>query len=69
PATIEEIRWTEDTVFQRAGDRAYAYRIELANGQILGFGAQTTAVIGDEQYEEAKAVLDAMMESLQLSGG
>ncbi|MGH2383134.1 MAG: hypothetical protein ACRDG7_18185 [Candidatus Limnocylindria bacterium] len=66
PATIQEIEWTADTVFQRAGDRSYAYRISLANGETLLFG--TLNQRPSEQYDSRKLVLDRMMETLELTG-
>lgn len=65
PATVEEIIWTEHTVFQRAGDRSYAYRISLPSGATLLVG--TLNQQPSEQYELRKAVLDAMMTTLQLT--
>lgn len=67
PATVREIEWTEDTGFQQAGDRSYAYRIVLPSGETLLFGTLDQAP--SERYEARKAVLDAMVESLRLSGG
>jgi hypothetical protein len=64
PATVEEVEWTEDTVFQRSGDRAYRYRIPLADGETLLFA--TVAQQPSEQYEARKAVLDGMMETMEL---
>jgi hypothetical protein len=66
PARVREIEWTADTGFQRVGDRSYAYRIDLPNGETLRFGTldQQPSV----RYEARKAVLDAMMETLRLIG-
>jgi hypothetical protein len=66
PATVREIEWTEDTGFQRVGDRSYAYRIDLPSGETLLFG--TLDQRPSAQYEARKAVLDAMMETLELTG-
>jgi hypothetical protein len=66
PATVQEIEWTADTVFQRAGDRSYAYRISLASGETLLFG--TLNQRPSEQYDSRKLVLDRMMETLELTG-
>jgi hypothetical protein len=62
PATVEEIERTGDTVFQRAGDRSYAYRISLASGETLLFG--TLNQRPSEHYDSRKLVLDRMMETL-----
>jgi hypothetical protein len=67
PATAEEIEWTEDTVFQRAGDRSYGYRIPLPDGRVLLFG--TTNQPPSELYRLRKDILDEMMERLVLTGG
>lgn len=64
PATVEEVKWIADTVFQRAGDRSYTYRISLANGETLRFG--TLNQQPSEQYDNRKTVLDRMMETLEL---
>lgn len=69
PATVSEIEWTEDVAFFSAGDRVYEYRIQLASGQILLFSTRTNEVIDAGAYENNKAVLDAMMETLELAGG
>jgi hypothetical protein len=68
PTTVSEIRWTEDAVFFRAGDRVYEYRIQLPSGQILLFSTRTNDVIDDAAYERHKAVVDAMMDTLELTG-
>jgi hypothetical protein len=68
PATISEVRWTNDEIFFRAGDRLYEYRIQLPSGQILIVGTRTNEVIDDAAYENHKEVLDAMMETLELTG-
>ena len=68
PAVVEEIEWTEDDVFQRAGDRSYGYRITLASGQILAFTTGTDELTSLEEYEAHKGVLDDMMQTLELGG-
>lgn len=68
PAEVVESQWTEDVFFFRAGDRLYEYRIELPSGQILLFNTHMNEVIGDEAYEAHKLVLDAMMQTLELTG-
>jgi hypothetical protein len=64
PVVVDETEWTEDTVFLRAGDRSYAYLVSVPEGPRLVFGTSSTA--GD--YEANKAVLDAMMTTLELTG-
>ncbi len=65
PAVVEELEWTEDTPFQQAGDRAYAYRIELTDGRALVVSTDTSVSSADEAtYVEHRDVLDRMMESL-----
>ncbi len=66
PATVEEVEWTADTVFIPAGTRRYAYEIQLVSGEVLSFTTSAAAPIGDA-YAEHKRVLDAMMDSLELS--
>ena len=62
PATVEEIEWTDDTGFQRVGQRSYGYSISLPNGEVLLASVDSAA--GD--YEEEKRVLDQMIETLEL---
>lgn len=69
PAEVVETRWTEDVLFFRAADRLYEYRIELPSGQTLLFSTHMNEVIDDETYEAHKLVLDAMMQTLELTGG
>jgi hypothetical protein len=69
PAEVIETRWTEDVLFFRAGDRLYEYRIELPSGHTLLFNTHMNEIIDDEAYEAHKLVLDAMMETLELTGG
>jgi hypothetical protein len=66
PATAEEIEWTADTGFQRAGDRSYGYRIRLSDGRVLLFA--TGSQPPSDQYEARKDVLDRMMEVLDITG-
>lgn len=66
PAVVEELEWTEDTVFQRAGDRIYAYRIDLADGRTLAISTSTYISRADAAtYAEHRDVLDRMMEGLR----
>ncbi len=65
PAVVEELAWTEDTVFQQAGDRMYSYRIRLADGQTLTISTDTAVSGADATaYAEHREVLDRMMDSL-----
>ena len=64
-AVVEELEWTEDTAFQRAGDRTYSYRIELADGQTLTISTDTAVSGADAAaYAQHREVLDRMMRSL-----
>jgi hypothetical protein len=68
PAVVEELEWTEDTGFQRAGDRMYSYRIQLAEGGTLVVATDTSVSGADERtYAEHRDVLDRMMESLSFT--
>ena len=67
PATMSEMQWTEDAIFFRSGDRVYEYRIHLPSGEILQFTTRTNDVIDHAAYEGYKAVLDAMMQTLELA--
>ena len=60
-----EFEGTAERLFFGAGDRAYEYLIELPDGDILLVSTTTHA---DGDYEEHRDVLDAMMETLELSG-
>jgi hypothetical protein len=66
PATAEEIEWTEDTGFQRDGDRSYGYRIPLPDGRVLLIG--TSNQPPSEEYQLRMDVLDRMMERMDLTG-
>ncbi len=65
PAVVEELEWTEDTAFQRSGDRTLSYRIQLAHGQALMISTDTAVSGADATaYAEHREVLDRMMDSL-----
>lgn len=67
PAIVQELRWTEDTAFQRAGDRRYAYRISLPDGEAIEFSTDTSISGADaDTYAAHRDVLDRMMETLDL---
>ncbi len=52
--------------FSARGDRSYAYRVELPDGTVIVAGTSSTA---DGDYAEHRDVLDAMMATLELTGG
>ena len=66
PAEVIEMRWTEDVLFFRAGDRLYEYRIELPTGQTLLFSTHMNELIDAATYDGYKSVLDKMMETLEI---
>ena len=67
-ATVEEREWTEDTLFQRAGDRNYAYLISLGDGRTLSVSTDTyTSGADSDTYAQHREILDEMMESLDFS--
>ena len=69
PASVEELEWTQDTEFQRAGDRNYAYRISLPDGQTLSVSTDTYISGADaDTYAGHREILDRMMESLDFVG-
>ncbi|MGH2380232.1 MAG: hypothetical protein ACRDG7_03305 [Candidatus Limnocylindria bacterium] len=60
-ATVREVEIIEDDPFFSAGDRVYEYLIGLHSGETLAF---TTTSTRDGDYEDHRATLDAMMDSL-----
>jgi hypothetical protein len=68
PAVVTEMEQTSDAgaPFSSRGDRTYGYEIELPDGSVLTAGAGSTST-GD--YEDHKAVLDQMVETIELTGG
>jgi hypothetical protein len=67
-AVVTEMVQTSDVgaPFSSRGDRSYGYEIELPDGSVLSAGTGSTAT-GD--YEVHKAVLDQMVETIELTGG
>lgn len=67
-AVVTEREQTSDAgaPFSAPGDRSYAYEVELPDGSVLTAGTGS-ASHGD--YDGHKAVLDQMMERLELTGG
>lgn len=65
PATVVEIAGTGDGPFFGDGDFAYRYEISLPDGAFL---VADTISTRNGDYEAHKAVLDAMMETLELTG-
>lgn len=61
--TVEEVVWTEDTVFMAAGDRSYRYEISPPSGEAMSVGTSSTATLG--AYADHKAILDRMMETVE----
>lgn len=69
PATVREDEEGEaGAPFSFPGQRRYSYFIELPDGTYLVAGTSSREA-DDPAYETHKAILDAMMESLELSGG
>ncbi len=68
PAVVRETEQTTDegAPFSAPGDRTYDYAVELADGTFLLAGTSSRA---DGDYEENKALLDAMMSTLRLTDG
>lgn len=68
PATVRETEQTTDAgaPFSAPGDRWYDYTVELVDGSFLIVATSSRA---DGDYEENKAVLDAMMSTLRLIDG
>jgi hypothetical protein len=68
PAVVEELEWTEDTAFQRAGDRIYAYLISLPDGQTLSVSTDTSVSGADsDAYADHRDVLDRMIGTVEFS--
>ncbi len=67
-AVVIEMEQTSDAgaPFSSPGDRTYGYEIELPDGSVLSAGTGSSAT-GD--YEDHKAVLDQMVETIELTGG
>ncbi|MDQ4035806.1 MAG: hypothetical protein M3153_07730 [Chloroflexota bacterium] len=67
-AVVTEREQTSDAgaPFSARGDRSYAYEVELPDGSVLTAG---TGLSSDGDYDGHKAVLDQMMETLELTGG
>ncbi len=68
PALVIEEEQMSDAgaPFSARGDRSYAYRVELPDGTVIVAGTRSTA---DGDYTEHRDVLDAMMATLELTGG
>ncbi|MGI8658607.1 MAG: hypothetical protein ACR2K4_07560, partial [Candidatus Limnocylindria bacterium] len=68
PAFVIEAEQTSDAgaPFSARGDRSYGYRVELPDGSVIVAGTSSTA---DGDYAEHRDVLDAMMATLELTGG
>jgi hypothetical protein len=68
PAVVTEMEQTSDAgaPFSAPGDRTYGYEVELPDDSVLTAGTGSTS---DGDYEAHKAVLDQMMETLELTGG
>ena len=64
PAELREYEGTGDGPFIGEGDRVYEYLIELASGEVLIVGTDSTRT-GD--YESHRDVLDLMMETVELA--
>jgi hypothetical protein len=69
PAVMTEMEQTSDAgaPFSARGDRTYGYEIELPDGSVLSAGTGSTSTTGD--YDAHKAVLDQMVETVELTGG
>ncbi|MGH2418585.1 MAG: hypothetical protein ACRDFY_09655 [Candidatus Limnocylindria bacterium] len=64
PATVRELEASDQAApFFQAGDRIYQYTVSLASGEFLVVSTDSTR---DGDYEAHKAVLDAMMLTLEL---